>query len=80
VEIRGVKTLGKPTIDSREQIGRSRSVAAIEPEAGKARSRPQLPSFRTLLLSLRQGLAKARLDRSILQTMGVQQEFCAHLV
>src|SRR5262245_66320909 len=48
LEVSGVKALGEPAVDRREQLVGFSMLALLLPQAGQAHGRPQLQRFRLL--------------------------------
>ena len=59
LQIGGVKTLGEPAIDRREQLARCSALAVLLPQATQARGGAQLPGFGLLAAGNGEGLLEA---------------------
>jgi len=78
-QIGGIEAFGEPAIDLGEEIAGLVAAATIAPEVGEFGRRLQLPTLCPLLPCHGERLPQARLDRLVLQTTGMQQEFCMDL-
>src|SRR5262245_9970516 len=70
LEVRGVKALGEPAVDRREQRTGFGLLALLLPEAAEAHRRPQLQRFRLLLAGHGYGLLEARCRLSRMRVAG----------
>src|SRR6516165_7211428 len=66
VQVRGVKALGEPMVDWREQVIGFLAFALLLPEARQAGGSTEFPGFRLLILGYTDGLMEAGFCVSLL--------------
>src|SRR5215472_3491514 len=77
LQVGGVKALGEPAIDRRQQVVSFGALALLLPQATETRGGAQFPGFRTLVLGDRHGVLEASFSFTLVVCRQLQEEFAS---